>query len=270
MRSMHRPALRLRRLLYAAPLAAGLPLAAPGLLAQPPAPPDPPALSDPAADRAAAGPHTLLDRIIAVVDEDPILASDLERVIALDFIQREPGESDEAYRRRVLEGLIDNRLRTHEIDRFGLGQVDVARVDQAITQIRSRFANEEEFRARLAQVDLDLQTLRQLVARQLAVLDYIDERLAVRVFVTIDEIQKHYEEALVPELRRRGEPVPPLAEVREDIREVLRQQRLNEEIDAWTEELRREADVSRFLDPPAGPLPPVIETIEAPSGPPAP
>jgi parvulin-like peptidyl-prolyl isomerase len=288
MRVMDRPALPARLRRGATALAAGfllvacLPLAAPraavgaqfpetprgaesrmAASAQSPTAP-PPAAQAPAAQSAEAAGYTLRDRIVAVVDEDPILASDLERVIALKIVEREPGEGDAALRRRVLERLIDNRLRTHEIDRFGLGQVEVERVDRSVAEIRARFASEEEFRRQLAAVDLDLDGLRQLVARQLAVLDYINERLAVRVFVTLDDIQQYYDQVLVPRLRSEGAPVPPIAEVREDIRELLRQQKLNEEIDAWTESLRREADVSLFLAEPQGPLPPVVETIEEP------
>lgn len=224
----------------------------------------PPTLAARAQEPPSPAPYTLRDRIVAVVDEDPILASDLERVIALGLAVREPGEEQEPFRRRVLEGLIDQRLRAHEIDRFGLGQVDVELVDEHVAEIRSRFESEEAFRRRLAELELDLEGLRQLVARQLTVLEYVNERLAVRVFVTLDEINEYYEEVLVPRLRELGERVPPIEEVREDIRELLREQRLNQEIETWTEQLRREADVSRFPEEPAGPLPPVVETIDEP------
>ena len=224
--------------------------------------------ASPAQETAPPAPSTaayeLRDRIVAVVDEDPILASDVERVIALGLANREPGESQEAFSRRVLEGLIDQRLRAHEIDRFGLGQVDVKLVDEHVAEIRSRFESEEAFQRRLEELDLDLEGLRQLVARQLSVLEYVNERLAVRVFVTLDEINEYYEKVLVPQLRAQGAPVPPIEEVREDIRELLREQRLNREVETWTEQLRREADVSRFPDEPQGPLPPVVETIEKP------
>ncbi|HEX5758806.1 MAG TPA: hypothetical protein VF121_06390 [Thermoanaerobaculia bacterium] len=217
-----------------------------------------------AQETPASAPYTLRDRILAVVDEDPILASDLERVIALGLAVREPGESQEAFRRRVLEGLVDQRLRAHEIDRFGLGQVDVELVDEHVAEIRSRFESEEAFRRRLAELELDREGLRQLVARQLSVLEYVNERLAVRVFVALDEINLYYEQVLAPQLRAQGAPVPPIEEVREDIRELLREQRLNQEIETWTEQLRRAADVVRFLEEPVGPLPPVVQTIKEP------
>ena len=44
--------------------------------------------------------------------------------------------------------------------------------------------------------------------------------------------------------------------MREQIRAVLREQLLNEEIERWTEELRRDADVVDLLDPDPQPSPP--------------
>ena len=68
------------------------------------------------------------------------------------------------------------------------------------------------------------------------------------MFVDLDDIQRYYERELVPELRRRQASVPPLATVREEIRDLLRERRLNEEIERWTEELRREADIEDYFD----------------------
>lgn len=210
------------------------------------------------AQAPAGGEDQLVDRIVAVVDEDPILLSDLEEVIGVGLAQRRDGEGDEAFRARVLEQLIEERLRFHEVDRFGFAQVPVEEIEAQVAEIRSRFESDEAFRARMREVGLGDQELRQLVARQLMVLTYVDERLGARVFVSLDDIRAYYNEALKPRLEAGGEPVPPLDEVREDIRTVLKEQRLNEEIERWTEELRLEADVQTFLDA-AGELPPVVQ-----------
>ncbi len=47
--------------------------------------------------------------------------------------------------------------------------------------------------------------------------------------------------------------------MREEIREVLRQQRLNEEIERWTRELELRADIQRHLDDRPADLPPVVD-----------
>ena len=101
--------------------------------------------------------------------------------------------------------------------------------------------------------------MKQLVARQLMVVTYVEERLGPRVFVGIDDITAYYDGVLTAEMAATGQPLPPLQGVREQIREVLKQQRLNEEIDRWTEELRQQADIEDYSlsghdAPPAVPL----------------
>ncbi|MBZ0090505.1 MAG: hypothetical protein K8H90_09020, partial [Thermoanaerobaculia bacterium] len=72
------------------------------------------ALALPAVAAAAGGDLVRVDRVVAVVDEDPILASDLERVIRLGLVERGAEESDAALERRALDRLIEDRLRQHE------------------------------------------------------------------------------------------------------------------------------------------------------------
>ncbi|MFP5289080.1 MAG: SurA N-terminal domain-containing protein [Thermoanaerobaculia bacterium] len=207
--------------------------------------------------------NVLRDRVLAVVDEDPILASDVDRVLRLGLMKSNEGEADAAFRRRVLNSLIEERLRFHEIDRYGFEQVPVEEIEAQVARIRQNFPDDEAFRQALREVGLDSKGLRQLVARQLLVLAYVDERLGARVFVSLDEISKYYRNVLTPEMQRRGQTPPPLEEVREEIREVLKQQKLNQELEKWTEELRGQADIVVHAESPdQKPLPPVVKRIE--------
>jgi peptidyl-prolyl cis-trans isomerase SurA len=207
--------------------------------------------------------NVLKDRVIAVADEDPILASDLDRAIVIGQLEPKPGESQRAFRRRVLDDLIAERLRFHEIDRFGLEQVPVDQIERHVAEVRARFKDDATFRQQLKEVGLDEAALRQMMARQLEVLAYVDERLGPQVFVGLDDIANYYRTVLTPELQKQRLPVPPLESVRDKIREVLRQQRLTGEIERWTEELRRKAVIAVYFDQPAGgPLPPVVKRIE--------
>lgn len=209
--------------------------------------------------RAAEAPR-LVDRIVATVDGDPILHSDIERLIGLQIVRANEGESDAALRRRTLDRLIENRLRLHELERYGFDQAPLEEIDRRYQAIRERFATESEFRAELARLGLDDTRLRQLVARQISILSFVEERLGPRVFVSVDDIRRHYDAELVPELRRRGDEPPPIESVREAIRALLRERRLNEEIDRWTAGLRAAADVEELLDSDRA-LPPVVKRI---------
>ncbi len=212
----------------------------------------------------AAG-ESLIDRIVAVVDEDPIFLSDLERTIALGLVTVEDGESVRDLKRRVLDGLIVQRLRLHEVDRYDSGPLPAEEIDRQLEGIRARFPDEAEWRARLAELGPQgEELLRRLVRRQLRVVRYVEQRLEPRVFVDLEDIRTCYETELAAELARRNIPVPPMEEVREEIRTLLRERRLNEEIDAWTEELRLEADIVDYFDRTDEELPPIIRRIESP------
>lgn len=201
-----------------------------------------------------------VDRVVALVDEQPILLSDLERVIGLGLVVRQADESDDSLRRRTLDRLIELTLRQNELGRFGFQQVPVEEVDLQFDAVRASFESEAAFLAELGRLGLDEQGVRQLLARQLATLAFVEERLGPRVFVGIEEIRRYYEETLVPDLAKIGQPAPPIEEVRESIRALLREKKLDEEIDRWTAELRRAADIVDLLDEPPEALPPVVDS----------
>jgi hypothetical protein len=202
-----------------------------------------------------------VDRLLAVVDDDPILESQLDQIIGIGLVELQEGEDDTRFRRRILDGLIEEKLRFHEVDRFGFAEVPVDQVEEQFEAVRGRFPDEESFQARLEELSLNEQGLRQLLARQVMVLIYVEERLGARVFVGLEEIQEYYDSELVPRLEANNEPVPPIREVREPIRQVLKEELLNEEIERWTDELRRDADVVDYFDREQRELPPVVHEV---------
>lgn len=202
-----------------------------------------------------------VDRLLAVVDDDPILESQLDQVIGIGLVEPLEGEDDTRFRRRILDGLIEEKLRFHEVDRFGFAEVPVDQVEEQFQVVRGRFPDEESFQARLEELSLNEQGLRQLLARQVMVLIYVEERLGARVFVGLEEIQEYYDNELVPRLEANNEPIPPVREVREPIRQVLKEELLNEEIERWTDELRRNADVVDYFDRERRELPAVVHEV---------
>jgi len=223
-----------------------------------------PGVATPASQPSPQPGVSLVDRIVAVVDEDPILESDLDRAIGLGFVERRPGESEAQFRRRVLELEIERKLRFHEVDRFDFGQLPASQVEEKLKEIEGRFPDQAAFEARLEELGMSEEGLRRLVARQLTILTYVEERLGARVFVSLDDIRDYYDNTLVPELESQGKKVPPIEEVREQIRQVLREKRLNEEITTWTADLRKKADIEIYIDHPLDHLPPVVDRVKTP------
>ncbi len=220
------------------------------------------ALLLPAAPVPAQEGGVLEDRLVAVVDDDPILMSDLGRVIGLGLVDEVAGESRSQLERRVLDRLIDQRLRLREIERHNFAPLPPDAIDRQLERIRAGFSSPEELQARLAALGLDESGLRLLVARQLRVLVYVEQRLGPRVFVKLEDIRAYYDDVLVAEMAAQGVEPPPLGEVRDQIRDLLHEKQLNLEIEAWTEELRLAAEVADYFDRAETELPPVIQRIE--------
>ena len=203
-----------------------------------------------------------IDRLVAVVDEDPIFESDLRRLIDLGLVGAQASEPSLIVLRRALDRLIDDRLRLHEIERYDVVVADIAEVRAQVEALMQSLGGEAELERRLAAAAMTRADLESLFAQQLRILGWVEERLGARVFVTSEEIEEYYDQTLKPELERAGQELPAIDDVREQIREVLRQQKLNRELDRWTRDLRREADVVDLLDR-ATELPPVRDRREA-------
>lgn len=125
--------------------------------------PAPPATARPGAPPAAAKAATpaanddALDAIAAMVNDEAVLASDVEEQLYL-FVQRSNARPDPAQldtlRRQILDQLIDEKLLLAEAKRQNVTVADaeVARqVDQAISDAKERLGSEEAYQAQLRQ-----------------------------------------------------------------------------------------------------------------------
>jgi len=204
-----------------------------------------------------------VDRILAVVDDDPILASEVDQILSFGIIEPEEEEEELAVRRRVLDFLIEERLRFHEVDRFGFAEVPVEVVDEEFSRLEERLGGPQKLAAAIGELGLDEQGVRQVLARQVMVWVYVEERLGARIFVGLEDIRKYYDEQLVPELAERGAPIPPVEDVREPIRTLLREQRMNEELERWTTELVQQADIEDYFESSFESLPPLVDSVDS-------
>lgn len=186
-----------------------------------------------------------VDRIAAVIDGQVLTVSEISQMVDLRFFPR-LGNTEEEYRREVLDALIAQALRYRDVERFGAQDIPSDTIEARVVEIQRRFPSEAEFTAALTRAELTAEELRALVKRQLQVEAYIQERFAPLVFVTNEEIDEYYRGPWREQRRERGLAVPPLSEVRDEVRSALRLSRLQVEIDRWTSQLRARANVDVY------------------------
>lgn len=174
-----------------------------------------------AAAQAPAPPRPeVVERIVAVVDERPLLLSDLRALMAVRGLAE--GEA--------LEAVIDERLMHLEASRLPQADVSPEEEDRALSLL---LETRKHLRAETPEPDL-----RRLLRRQLAILKYVEFRFRPQVRIGDDEVRKAWEED------QAGRPAgPALEDAQELIRARLERRALDERIEAWVRELRSRADV---------------------------
>ena len=144
----------------------------------------------------------LADRIVALVDSAPLFASDLIVAEKLGRLEPAPDESRDRFRQRLLDQLIDERLRYAAVRRQGQAQINLNEIEEQVEALIERLGGAEELRQVLAEAGMDVDLLRELFARQLVVWNYVENRLGARVFVDLEEIEDYYENELTPALEQ--------------------------------------------------------------------
>lgn len=188
----------------------------------------------------------VIDRIAAIVDRDVIALSSVNQVVNLRLYERNAGESEDDYRRRVLDAMIAQSLRFRDVQRFGAEDVSKDAIESRLRQVVERFPSPAAFDATLRENELTLDEVRALIKRQLQVDAYIEERFSPLIFVSMEEVEQYYSATWVPQRRARGLAVPPLTDVATEIRTLLKSERLHEEVDKWTSQLRARANVDIY------------------------
>jgi peptidyl-prolyl cis-trans isomerase SurA len=206
---------------------------------------------------ANAGPEfgVVLDRLIAVVNEDVILESDVDEERRFEEVQ--PYRSGPVFsRERIIERLIDRTLIRQQAaiepedavqDKDLEAQLATLRKDiPACKQYHCETDDgwkkylgdhgftEEEFRARWK------------VRMQL--LKFIEVRFRNGINVKDSEIQEYYEKSMLPEYAKQNVTPPKLETIKKRIEEVLLQQEVGALLQDWLKSLRAQGSV-RIITP---------------------
>lgn len=189
----------------------------------------------------ATGPTVVMDRVAAVVGDDVVLESEIDRLVLVGVDPRLPGESDAAFRERVIERRITELLEERELHRFGGYEPAASEVEERLALLEKRIEKERgvPFAEVLAGAHVTRGDVATWIRRGLALETYANERLSPTVKTTEEEIQAFYEGPFREEARARGqETLAPLADVKDKLRELVHARKLNEAIARWTAELR--------------------------------
>jgi parvulin-like peptidyl-prolyl isomerase len=205
---------------------------------------------------SAAAKAEQLDSVIAVVNNQVILASDLElemRIFRLLPIgERVDSTPAKALERLTTRALIEQQIvqeDPHGLDVSPRELIDsLAELRQSLPACKQRdCASAAGWAAYLATLGLTPERVSEYWARRMAVLRFIELRFRSGNRVTPEEIEKYYREQMVPKYAKPSD-APPLERLSPRIQEILLQQKVNALLGDWLKSLQDQGQVE-VLDP---------------------
>ncbi len=152
-----------------------------------------------------------VDRVVAVVNDDVILQTELEKAGGEYFerirMKAPAGEVESAIekaRGEVLSSLIDNMIVKQKAAELGI-TVEEAEIDNAIAQILSdNNATLEEFRKELDKVNVSMQDYRDNLRNQILQSRVVGQQVRSRIVIVEEDIREYYEKEYTQEKGESG------------------------------------------------------------------
>jgi hypothetical protein len=198
----------------------------------------------------------IVDQVLTQVNDDIITRIDLLWSIAIDAKAPSPvGPVGSDLLRQKLDVMIDERLIAQEAARIPTAEITQDEIDKKRAALIGSFKSEAEFRQRAGSVGLTPQKIDELLRQRILIERFVDFRFRSFVLATEQEIKRYYDEDFATEMRGRGQ-VPPTLEqivegisVHDRINAILKQEKINSEIDKWLAAARQRAEVVQLAEP---------------------
>lgn len=190
---------------------------------------------------AKAAERQLLDEVVAVVEAHSITLSEVAAETRVRLVEAEgPAAANVPLDRRILAAslrkTIEERIVLSEMQRLKLFDLDPSEVEALLARLRGRFSSRTEYDAFTRAIELTEEEVGAILARELRVARYLDNRLKLAAQLRDSEL----EEATRGKKLSEGE--------RNQLRAQLGQEKYQRLLRELLADLRRRATV-RVLDP---------------------
>jgi peptidyl-prolyl cis-trans isomerase SurA len=211
----------------------------------------------------ASGPGTtsgdvrgvVLDRVIAVVNGDMILESDVDEERRFEEIQPYRTVSNFT-RERAIERLIDRALILQQAASEPEDKVSDEELDAQLLTLRKDIPvckqyhcdTEEGWQKFIADHGFTVEEFRGRWRQRMELLKFIEVRFRNGVTISDDQIKEYYEKIMLPEYAKRNVTPPKIETISHRIEEVLLQQQVSALLEDWLKSLRAQGSV-RMMTP---------------------
>ncbi len=182
----------------------------------------------------------IVDRIVAIVNNEVITLTDIKIVEAFGLSDNMEGVLEEDKQSLILENLINQKL-VVQIAGEGVtvSEEEVESYLSAIIQAIDPDLAERE----LLQFGLDWDDLKIYLRDKLLYQKILSNRFDLGVVVSIEEIERYYEQIYVPDQREKDLEPQPMIEVLDQIEISIKRNKVKGQVEEWVRNLKRQANI---------------------------
>jgi hypothetical protein len=205
--------------------------------------------------KASGAQAVTLDRVVAVVNGDLVLESDVEAERRFEAFH--PLSSTKTSTRdELINRLIDRALILQQIAVQPEPPISEAEVDSELMSLRKAIPKCAAYHCEtdagwqkfVTDQGLTLPELRVHWKLRMEVLRFIEERFRMGIRITPQEIDDYYKKTLIPAYQKENAQAPAEDTIKDRIQEILLQQQVDKLLDDWLTALRAQGTV-RILKP---------------------
>jgi len=198
----------------------------------------------------------LVDQVIAVVNGDLVLESDVDEERRFEAFQPLREMAGKFSRTQAIDRLIDRTLILQQAKLQPEDAVTPAQAEAQLDQMRKeipackpyRCETEDGWKKFVAAQGFTLPELEERWRERMEILRFIEQRFRAGIRVTPEQIKNYYEQTLLPEYRVQKATAPPLDAISDRIQEILLQQQVGNLLADWLKTLKAQGNV-RFIKP---------------------
>jgi hypothetical protein len=188
----------------------------------------------------------VVDRIVAIVNGDLVLESDVEEEERFTKLYPDVTDHTKSLRDQAITRLIDRALIEQQQAGYAVTAVTDEQIDKDEADLRKDLPacahadckSDAGWKDFLTKAGFTEEELRGRLRQRAGVLRFIEQRFRNGVRINDKQIQDFYNNTMLPEYARQKATAPPLDSVRDRIEEVLLQQEVSTLLDQWLKTLR--------------------------------
>ncbi len=186
----------------------------------------------------------IIDRIAISVGKQVITVAQIEEEVRITaFLNLEKLDLSADAKKKAADRLIEQALVRRDMEFSPYPPTAQSDVVEELGRVKARFADAGAYQETLQQYGITEDSLKRRLAWQLTLVDFTNYRFRPAIHIAEADLKGQYQQQAA-ELQQKGvQQIPPFEDVRDKIEEMLTNLRIEEAIDRWIADTRKQVTI---------------------------